>query len=147
MLNRGKAAYLKKLYPYAWAQVHWMAFRNKLLKSTRHERFSRVLATMPREDPATVLKPHCDGIYPVRRDNNTFVKVVATRGYYDGVKKLSHEVDSDVFFGIDAIGPNSKSFIISRTTFRDVNTEYPKLEDVDLTEVLNDFEKARKASV
>lgn len=68
MLNRGKVAYLKKLYPYAWAQVHWMSFRDKLLKHTKGPRFSRVLAIMPRDDDASiVMGTYCQGIEPIRR--------------------------------------------------------------------------------
>lgn len=66
MLNRGKTTYLKKLYPYVWAQVHWMAFRDKILKQTKGPRLSSVLAIMPRDDSSSIIMGTCTGIHPIR---------------------------------------------------------------------------------
>lgn len=72
MIKRGKVAYLKKLYPYKWAQVHWMAFRDKLLKHTNLKSHSRVLAIMPEREPLRIMSSTCDGIYPVRALHEPF---------------------------------------------------------------------------
>lgn len=131
MVSRGKVKYLKSLYPLSmfgldtWEKIFAYLRTNKL----KH----RVIkASMPRHEPASILRPGCDGIYPVREnlypsveiyrdpreyDFNPFVRQVATKGYYDGCKRLDSEVDLEAFFYVK--GADLNSFTIERGKERD----------------------------
>lgn len=83
---------------------------------------------------------------PIVQDQ-AFVKEVATKGYYDGVKRFDSECDLEVFFGIDTLGPNAKTITISRSTVSGIDKGQAKFESVDLIEVLNDFNEAREKTL
>lgn len=104
MISRGKVAYLKELYPCQWAQKHWMALRDRVLKDLRPIKWSSVLACMPERDPPRILTSVCEGIYPVRQ--------MATKGYYEGCKRIDNDVDLEVFYHTTKAGPHN--FTIDR---------------------------------
>jgi len=57
----------------------------------------------------------------VHKDVETIVKEVATKGYYDGVKKLNHDLDLDVFHTIITVNPTAQFLTIHRNRERNIN--------------------------
>ncbi|ARV76670.1 hypothetical protein PHABIO_39 [Pseudomonas phage Phabio] len=171
MISKGKRKYLLELYPFSFWVFDWIGLAKEIRETPPN--WTSVKAFMPEHDPSRIMVGTCDGIYPVRDKDHwnkaeknltgeshawksdhiptvqeqTFVKEIATKGYYDGVKRLDSECDVEVFFGIDTLGPNAKTITISRSTISGIDKGQPKFESVDLIEVPNDFKEAREKTL
>lgn len=113
MISKGKYKYLRELFPCRfWAKY-------------------RICAIDPSRDTPKLMTYVCDGIYPVR--DQPFVREVATKGYYDGCKRLDHSVDLEMFYGITTPSPTAQFLTIHR--------DKERLPSDNVVEVLDDFEK------
>lgn len=77
---------MKRLTSYQWRHMDdtWDKVREELLKSTLVP-YSRMLAIMPRDDSSSILRPHCDGVYPIRFTESLPFKTAKSK-YYQGAK-------------------------------------------------------------
>lgn len=151
MISKGKRRYLVWLYWYL-AHPHLTKFSTGKHRTSFVDNFlpspGDIIVDWSKAEKNLTGESHAwksDHIPTVQ--DQAFVKEVATKGYYDGVKRLDSECELEVFFGIDTLGPNAKTITISRSTISGIDKGQPKFESVDLIEVPNDFKEAREKTL